>query len=76
MIRKLQIQEMATEKILDLEPVSIGTLLVLRNIALKETIHIDLDVDDMKAIVALLQNRIEEIEILEKEQRAQEVNEC
>lgn len=66
MIRKLQIREMATEKYLELQPVSIGALLILRNIALDEREHIELDVDDMKAVVALLQNRIEEVEILEK----------
>jgi hypothetical protein len=66
MISKLQIHEKATEKFLDLEPMSIGMLLVLRNISLDKRIHIELEVDDMKAIVALFQNRIEEIGILEK----------
>lgn len=66
MISKLQIHEKATEKFLDIEPMSIGMLLVLRNVSLYERIHIELEVDDMKAIVALFQNRIEEIEILEK----------
>jgi hypothetical protein len=67
MISKLQIHEKATEKFLDLEPMSIGMLLVLRNISLDERINIELEVDDMKAIVALFQNRIEEVGILEKE---------
>jgi hypothetical protein len=63
MLRKLQIQENATQKILEIDPDSTGVMLFLRNLALNERIHIELDIDDMRAIVALLQARIEDIRI-------------
>lgn len=63
MLRKLQIHERATKKFLDLEPNTLGLLLVLRNNALNEKIHIELGLEDMKAMVALLQVRIQDVEL-------------
>jgi len=62
MLRKLQIAERATEKLLEIEPDSTGVILFLRNVALDERMHIELTIEDMQAIVSLLQDRISDIE--------------
>jgi acetolactate synthase regulatory subunit len=68
MLRKLQIQERASEKLLDIEPMSIGVIFMLRNFAIDaHRIHIELGLDDMRAVVSLLQNRIEQVELAMKE---------
>lgn len=66
MLKKLQIQEIATEKFLEIEDISLGVLFVIKNTALKDRMFLGLDLEDMKAVVALLQNRIQEVELAMK----------
>lgn len=63
MMYSIGIKEIATEKVMQVEPTNLGVRVFIKNFALDTREHIELDLDDMKVVVQVLNIRIKQLEM-------------
>lgn len=62
MIHSIGVRELATETTLSVDPTTLGVRIFMHNKALEDRMHIQLDLDDMKAVNRVLQKRIQDLQ--------------